>query len=132
MDWVKLADYGVAVLALLVVLILVDVIRRRYRESTNGDRRRDPLVVGCPNRIEGLHSTLTALVNDSREQTKLNTEQLRILTSNKENIDHLVRAHAPVDGREWWKTTAKAERIQEEIRDGIKDLVRIAKTDGIH
>lgn len=133
MDWVKLGELGAVVLAMLTILILVEVIRRRYRESDTGERRdasSGTLMIKCPNRVEGLSATLAAISEECRTMTALNQEQLRHLQHNREQIDGLVKAHQPVAGREWWKTTEKSEHIQEEIRDGIRDLVRLAKANG--
>jgi hypothetical protein len=139
-DWVKLGELGAVVVALLCVLgliaIVIEVIRKRYRESGSGERRSQ-VIVDCPNHIEGLNSTLIALVEECREQTTLNTREIEVLTHNKVCLDTLVQSHAPVAGREWWKTSERSEMVQVEIRDGIRDmktgiteLVRIAKKNG--
>jgi hypothetical protein len=95
------------------------------------------MLIKCPNKVEGIDATMTAIADECRTMsgtlaamTSLNQEQLRHLEHNRGAVDALVKSHAPRDGREWWKTTEKSERIQEEIRDGIRDLVRLTKMNG--
>lgn len=133
----KLAEASAVALALVIIFFLVDIIRKKYRETEAGDRRRERVVVDCPNHIEGLAATLVGLSEMSRDTVVLQRKQIELLQSNSEGIKTLVASHAPVGGREWWKTTSKAEEIQEDIRDGVKEiqrgineLVRLAKTNG--
>ena len=131
LDFGSIADLGAIGLALLAIIMLVDFIRKRFRESERGERRRSPLVIECPNKIEGLAATMIALSNESREQTRLNTEQLKVLQHNRDGIDRLVDQHKPgVDGREMWKTTTRSEKIQEDSRDLLRELVAVVKKNG--
>jgi hypothetical protein len=129
-DLMKLGEYGVAILALLVVIMLVDFIRKRFRESSPGNRRVEPEVFGCPNKVEGLADTLKAITKTSGEQFKLTTEAIKIIQHNGEGIDNLVRSHAPVDGREQWKFPSRMETIMEDMSDGIKELVVLTRKNG--
>ena len=124
----QLAEIGATGLALLAVIMLIDFIRRRFGIDP---KCRIPSVIECPNKIEGLAATMIALSNESREQTRLNTEQLKVLQHNQDGIDRLVDQHKPgLDGREMWKTTSRSEKVQEESRDLLRELVSVVKKNG--
>ena len=127
-----IVDYGIVGVLLAVIMGLVEVVRRKYRESSDGDRRKPtPMIVKCPNEIEGLNATLIALVNESREQTRLNTEELKLLQHNRDGIDRLVDQHKPtLDGRETWKVSPRMEKLQEESRDSLREIVSLLKRNG--
>lgn len=129
-DWMKIGEYGVAILALLAVLMLVNFITKRFRESHSGNRRVSPGVINCPNRVEGLADTLKAITKTSGEQFKLTTEAIKMIQHNGEGIDSLVGSHAPVDGREQWKNSPRMEIIMEDMSDGIKELVILTRKNG--
>ena len=142
MDWVKLGEYGALVVALLVIMVmslgLFEMLRKKFREAPTGDRREPRVVFAeCPNHIEGLDSTLNALVVECHTISGMNRQQTAILQRNSVGIDTLVESHKPVGGREWWKATEASEKIQVEIlsatRDmqtGISELVRLARKNG--
>ena len=133
MDFGMLVDLGITGMLVVAVIMLIDFIRKRFRGSDKGERRGFPSVIECPNKIEGLAATIIALSNESREQTRLNTEQLRVLTRNEDGIKRLVEQHKPgLDGREMWKTTSRSERVQEESRDLLRELVSVVKKNGFH
>ena len=122
-DLGKLAEFGVAGLALVVVLVLVLALVDIFRKKLFG--KESASIIECPNKIEGLSATLVALSNESREQTRLNTEQLKVLTRNHEGIGRLVEQHKPdTNGREMWKWTTRSEQIQEESRDLLREIAR--------
>lgn len=136
-EWGKIGELGATIIALLIILQLVEVVRKKYRSTPDGDRRSEPIIIKCPNHIEGLHSTLVALVNGDRERTAQGSRTIELLIHNRQQLDSLVKSHAPRDGREWWKTTPSNDAVQVEIRDGIKnmqhginELVRLAKRNG--
>ena len=130
-DFGQIADMGAIGLALLAVIMLVDFIRKRFREGETWDRRKMPTAIECPNKVEGLAATMIALSNESREQTRLNTEQLKVLQHNQDGIDRLLDQHKPgLDGREMWKTTSRSEKVQEESRDLLRELVSVVKKNG--
>ena len=125
------AELGLVGLALVVIVMLVDVIRKRYRQSSNGDRRRVPTVVNCPNKVEGLDATLRAVAKQSGAQTTLLNECTVQLRHNGDGIDRLVEQHKPtLDGRETWKVSPRSERLQEESRDLLRELVAVVKQGG--
>ena len=124
----QLAEIGATGLALLAVIMLIDFIRRRFGIDP---KCHIPSIIECPNKIEGLAATMIALSNESREQTRLNTEQLKVLQHNQDGIDRLVDQHKPgLDGREMWKTTSRSEKVQEESRDLLRELVSVVKKNG--
>ena len=123
-----IVELGAIGLALLAVIMLIDFIRKKFFKETEC---RMPAIIECPNKVEGLSATMVALCNESREQTRLNTEQLKVLQHNMDGIDRLVEQHKPgLDGRETWKTTARAEKFQEESRDLLRELVAVVKRNG--
>lgn len=123
-----LAELGVAGIALVAVIMLIDFIRKRWRQSEDGDRRGPPAVIGCPNKVEGLADTLKMISKQSGEQTKLLTAQIRVLEHNRGGIDRLVDQHKPAaDGRETWKVSPRMERLTEESRDLLRELVIAVK-----
>jgi len=125
-DLGKLAEFGVAGLALVVVLVLVLALVDIFRKKVFGVEPTS--IIKCPNKIERLDATLIALVNESGEQTRLNTEQLKVLTRNNQGIERLVDQHKPdINGREMWKWTTRSEQIQEESRDLLKEIVTTMK-----
>jgi len=121
----QISELGVVGLALLVVLVMIDLIRKKLLGK---DGNGKPMVIDCPNKVEGLSATLVALSEESREQTRLNTEQLKVLTRNHEGIARLVDQHKPdSNGREMWKWTTRSEQIQEESRDLLREIVQAVK-----
>jgi hypothetical protein len=134
---VGLVEIGSTGALLAIIFGLIEVIRRKYRESTNGDRRRAPTVVNCPNRIESLGTTLEEIAKQSgtqtklnMEQTRLNTEMIKLLTHSRDGIDRLVEQHAPEGGRERWKIPPRMEQLQEESRDLLREVVAVLKQGG--
>ena len=118
-----LAELGVAGIALVAIIMLIDFIRKRI-----GNGKKTQTVLECPNKIERLDATLIALVNQSGEQTRLNTEQLKVLITNTKGIERLVDQHKPdASGREMWKWTSRSERMQEESRDLLREIVQAMK-----
>ena len=131
MDFGAVAELGVTGMLVVAVIMLIDFIKNKFREHGTGDRRNAPAVINCPNKIEGLAATIIALSNESREQTRLNTDQLQVLQHNQDGIDRLVDQHKPgVDGREMWKTSTRSEKVQEESRDLLRELVSVVKKNG--
>jgi hypothetical protein len=128
---VGLVEIGSTGALLAIIMGLIEIVRRKYRESTNGDRRRVPTVVQCPNKVEGLGATLEEVARASGAQVKLNTEMIRIIQHNRDGIDRLVEQHKPtVDGRETWKIPPRMERLQEESRDLLREVVSLLKQRG--
>jgi hypothetical protein len=131
MDFGALAELGVTGMLVVAVIMLIDFIKRKFRDGEKGDRRLLPRVIDCPNKVEGLAATMVALCNESREQTRLNTEQLRVIQHNMDGIDRLVDQHKPgLDGREMWKMSTRSEKVQEESRDLLRELVAVVKKNG--
>ena len=122
------AKLGALGIALLVILMLVDMVRKKYRESDPGDRRKVPFVVQCPNKVEGLDATLTSIQKQSAAQTVLLAECTQELRHNGDGISRLVAQHAPQGGRETWKIPPRMELLQEESRDLLRELVNEVKS----
>lgn len=132
-EWIaKITEVGVVGMSLVAVIMLVDFIRKRFRESNPGDRRSVSTVsLSCPNKIHELPATLSALIEATREQTRLGASQLEVLKHNREGIDRLVDQHRPSpDGRETWKIPPRMEMLQEETRDLLRELVMVVKKNG--
>jgi hypothetical protein len=131
----KLFELGPLALAMLVLLVLAvtgyEVVKRHYRQTGNGNRRRMPLVIECPNKIQGLSSTLDSLDKSTAALRVLVVEQVKLLQHNRDGIDRLVDQHKPgPDGRENWKESARADAIREESRDLLKKLVGLIERNG--
>lgn len=138
MDLGGMAELGVAGIAMIAVVVMVDLLRRKFRESEKGDRRAQPEVIHCPNKgvgmaktLEGILKTLEEQREESRANRKLQTEQLRVLAHVCDGTDRLVEQHkAGADGVESWKVQPRMIALQEESRDLLKDLVRAVKNGG--
>ena len=130
-DLEKLMELGLTGIALIAIVGLVDLVRRRYRSSPNGDRRKLPIVIECPNRIEGLGATLKELAQSSRAMQVLVVEQVRILQHNSDGIDRLIEDHAPnAEGRQTWKGTKRQEEVAEESVKLLRELVTAVEKNG--
>jgi hypothetical protein len=131
LDLGKLIEFGLLGVALIAIVGLVDLARRRFRQTGNGNRRRMPLVIECPNKIQGLSSTLDSLDKSTAALRVLVVEQVKLLQHNRDGIDRLVEQHKPgPDGRENWKESARADAIREESRDLLKKLVGLIERNG--
>jgi len=125
-----LAELGAVGIALLVVLMLVDFIRRKLNWDSP-QARTCPVIVECPNKVEGLDATLREVSSQSVAQTRVMTAMLQLLEHNKSGIDRLVDQHKPnVDGRETWKIPQRMETLQEESRDLLRELLTEARKNG--
>lgn len=122
-----IAELGAVGIAMVVVLMLVDFIRRKL--NWDGEHRAaETLFVECPNKVEGLAATLSEVSTQSAAQTRVMTAMLQLLEHNKNGIDRLVDQHKPnVEGRETWKIPPRMEALQEESRDLLRELVVEAK-----
>ena len=129
-DLSTVGQLGATGLAMLAVVFALDLLRKKYRESDKGERRKMPMVVNCPNRIEGLDATLQEVAKQSGAQTKVLTACSVTLEHNRTAIDTLVRQHAPEGGRERWKIPERMEQLQEETRDLMRELVAAVKSNG--
>jgi hypothetical protein len=116
-------DYSIIGGLLMVIMSLAEVVRRKIRESTNGDRRRAPTIVNCPNHIEGLAATMGEWSKQSGAQTRALERIAEDVQHNRAGIDRLVDQHAPEGGRETWKVDPRMLSLQEESRDLLKELV---------
>lgn len=117
-------EYGLLGMALLAVLGLIDFIRKKIRETPNGDRRQSPIVIECPNKIPGIAATLRANTDSTNALRVLIIEQVKLLQHVANGTDRLVDQHKPnPNGRETWKGSAAAEKVQEESRDLLKQMV---------
>jgi hypothetical protein len=127
----KFGEIGVTALALIFGIYLVDLFRKKYRESEPGDRRTKLQVVGCPNKIEGMaeildgiRRALGTLTQESAANRDIQTEQLRVLQHVSEGTDRLVEQHkAGPDGVEMWKVSPHMLKLQQESRDLLRDIV---------
>ena len=133
-DFGSITDIGLAGLALLALLAVIDYARKRYRESEPGERRKEgisPRIIGCPNKIHELPQLLIALTETAKEQARIGSLQLELLNHNRDGIDRLVEQHRPTpDGRETWKIPARMEQLQEESRDSLREIVSLLKKNG--
>ena len=126
MDWTKLSEYGVAVLALLLALGLLDLVRRKYRQSVPGERRSGmATVIECPNKIETLPTILDNIGKRLIELIRLHEEHSKVALRAVGMADTLIRQHAPVDGVEQWKIPPDAVKT---IRDSQAIQVRTLDT----
>jgi hypothetical protein len=131
LDLGKLIEFGLLGVALIAIVGLVDLARRRFRQTGNGNRRMTPLVIDCPNNIKGLSATLDSLDKSTAALRVLVVEQVKLLQHNRDGIDRLVEQHKPgPDGRENWKESARADAIREESRDLLKKLVGLIERNG--
>jgi hypothetical protein len=129
MEWTSsLVELGVVGIALLAVLMLVDLIRKKMGVDSSGSHKLQ--IVECPNRIEGLAATLEEMSKQSGAQTKVMTALMQATEHNRSGIDRLVEQHRPEDGRETWKIPPRMERLQEETRDLLRELVTEVKRNG--
>lgn len=123
-----IVDLGIVGALVATIFGLIEVVRRKFRESTNGDRRRAPTVVNCPNHIEGLAATMEEWSKQSGAQTRALENIAKNVLSSKGGVDRLVEQHKPnIDGRETWKISPRMESFQEESRDLLKELVAEVK-----
>ena len=125
-----LGQLGAVGLAMLAVVFSLDLLRKKYRESDRGDRRRAPVIMDCPNKIQGLDATLEEVAKQARASTQALAACAITLNHNRDGIDKLVTQHAPEGGREQWKIPARMESLQEETVVLLRELVVIAKKNG--
>lgn len=132
MDIPSLGELGVATLGLIIAILALDMVRKKFRQSTNGNRRQnlDPLVVNCPNNLPGLQAALISLDKSTRALEKLAIEEVKLLQHNGDGIDILVDQHKAVNGRETWKMSSRTESLLESTCAAVKDLVREIKRNG--
>jgi hypothetical protein len=125
MDFGAIAELGVTGALIVVVIMLIDFIRKRFRESDKGDRRTPP---ECP--IES-SAAMAAIAAQSGAQTKLLTEQTRVLQDVHSDTGRLVEQHkAGANGVEAWKVQPRMMQLQQESRDLLKELVAVVKKNG--
>ena len=127
LDLNKLGELGAVTLALILAIMAFDLVRKKFRQTENGDRRKASIVVECPNKIEGLAATLELLAEAAQTQVQQNVEHIKLLQLNKTGIDRLVDQHKPVNGVETWKASHRIEELLEDTCVAVKELVREIK-----
>lgn len=146
MDISKLLELGPLAIAMLVMLVLAvtgyEFVKRKYRESTGGERRKMPMVIECPNK-----PTMDELMKQMRLQQTNTTRTLGLLERATISIGHLEDKHEEYTGDgvaaalsrvesigvgvdrllEQVRPGARSEKVREESRDMLKELVADAK-----
>ena len=133
MDWVKVGELGAVVIAMLCILVLVEVIRRRYREPDQVERMERDLahVIECPNKVKELPAVLNALGDRLSDLVDLAREQNKTIFHSAEGVDTLVKQHAPVGGVEQWKVgsdTLKVFRDNQKSHHELLEEIKIIVT----
>lgn len=146
MSMSKLFELGPLAIAMLVLLVLAvtgyEAVKKFYRQSEGGERRKLPMVIECPNK-----QAMIEIMKQSRLQQTTNTETLRVVERVAAGIEHLEEKHgdytsdgvAAALGRvesigvgvdrllEDVKPGSRSQKVSEEVRDMIKELVADAK-----
>jgi hypothetical protein len=121
MDFGAVAELGVIGGLVVGIIMLIDFIRKRFRESGKGERRLIPSVIECPNRIQGLSATLTSLdkqigrLVDHHDEYPPNavTEAVRGVARVEIGVTRLLEETHP---------GSRAQMIREESRDILKAM----------
>ena len=124
MDLTDLAKLGVPTLLALAILGLIYILNRKYRETPNGDRRKAPHVISCPNRMQGLDATLQGLLTNLDTSTKILVELLRSMEEARGEL------RAVSDVTKLYQSGSRSEKIREESRDLLKELLLVARRTG--
>jgi hypothetical protein len=98
MEWIsKLLSVGPTVILAAAVLVgavaLYEFSKRWYRRSENGERRKLPFVIECPNK-----QAMIEIMKQSRLQQTSNTETLRLVERVVVGIEHLEGKHEEYTG----------------------------------
>jgi hypothetical protein len=125
----QVAEYGLTGLALLALIMLIDFIRKRFREGEVGDRRRAPTVIECPNKIQGLSATLSSLdtqigrLVDHHDEYPPNavTDAVKGVARVETGVIRLLEETRP---------GSRSQMIREESRDLLRELVGLVKKNG--
>lgn len=117
MNNLPFGELGIAGLGLIIALYALDMVRKRYRQTENGDRRKAPVVMNCPNRVPGLAETLVRISSNIETSTHLLAELLRIEKDNQKGIQE-IRTVSSLHG-----AGSRSERVREESRDLLRDLL---------
>ena len=147
MSMSKLLELGPLALAMLVLLVLAvtgyEFVKKKYRESESGERRKLPMVIECLNK-----PVMDELVKQSRLQQTNMVQTINILERAVVGIERLESKHEEYtsDGvagalsrvesisvgvdrlLEQVRPGARSEKVREESRDMLKELVADAKT----
>lgn len=117
----NIADIGLAGLAIIALIAVIEFAKKRYRESEAGDRRSNPTVVNCPNKIYELQPTLKELsqvIERQAEVSKAHVEATKSYGPAAQRIDAGVERLL-----EQVRPGARAEKVREESRDMLKEIV---------
>ena len=131
MDFGMLVDLGITGMLVVAVIMLIDFIRKRFREGNKGDRRMFPRVIECPNKIEGLAATLVSLdkqigrLVDHHEEYPPNAvvDAVKGVARVEIGVARLLEETRP---------GSRAQMIREESRDLLRELVAVVKKNGFH
>jgi hypothetical protein len=130
MDFGAVAEWGVTGGLVVGMIMLIDFIRKRFREGEVGDRRKAPTVIECPNKIQGLSVTLASLdkqigrLVDHHDEYPPNavTDAVKGVARVEIGVERLL---------EETRTGSRAQMIREESRDLLHELVGLVKKNGL-
>jgi len=113
----NIGETSIAVLALTVAMIAVQIISKWVDRRRNGNGKK-PIIVTCPNKID----TLAETMHNIETHTSRTAEDAGIC---KVGVARLVEQHAPQGGVEQWKIQPRFEKMIESTLSQQREMLEI-------